>query len=95
MLKKLRKFVLFPAIYLVFLYLHFSLIYKESPKAVPLIKSSYFATFRGRVRLLDGLWNVNYASTAAEFSALSGNLFGFSLTAFPISLYYDLLTKLS
>ena len=71
------------------------MIYKEFPEASLLVKFPILQHSGSSKDPLEVLWNSNSTPNVAEFCALSSDIFGFSLTTFPISPYYDLLTKLS
>ena len=63
------------------------------PNQVLRVKVQNFSIFGRPQRLHDGLRESNYTPKDADLYALSLDLFGFSLTAFPIWPLCDLLTK--
>ena len=78
---------------LVCLYLHFSMNYHESPEPSLRVKVQIFSIFGRPQRLYDGLRQQFSTPKVADFCGLSSDIFGFTLTAFPISPLYDLLSE--
>ena len=66
---------------------------KNLPNQVLRVKVQNFSIFGRPQRLHDGLRESNYTPKDVHLYALSLDLFGFSLTAFPICPLCDLLTK--
>ena len=71
------------------------MIHKEFPEASLLVNFLICEHSGSSKEPLEVLWNSNSTPNVADFCALSSDIFGFSLTTFPILPYYDLLTKLS
>ena len=71
------------------------MIYKDFPEASLLVNHPILQHSGSSKDPMEELWNSNSTPKVAYFCALSSDIFGFSLTTFPISPYYDLLTKLS
>ena len=71
------------------------MIYKESPKPSLLVNRLIFQHSGSSTEPYKALWNSNSTPKVVQFYALSYDCFGFTLTSFPVSAYYDLLTKLS
>ena len=85
--------MLFPVVNSDFLYLLFWDFYDDFPKPVLLVNHNFFKHGGGHLRSQSDLRDSISTPKVEHLYGLSLEYFGFSLSAFPILPYYDLLTQ--